>query len=404
MSDELNTDEDEGGGAPGWIMTFADLMSLLLAFFVLLFSFSSIDDELYKEVGGSMKDAFGVQSRVQLAGPVLGHSLIFTEFSSGRPDPKMLNVLPQDNLDQRKIYETDKPPGYSNHKDKNEGSPDKIEKAKEQQAEALQQQAEAMKLDDAEKMDNQDGAKKADEGASSEGESRGLTQKDFSGLNKEEKAQAQFAAEQAKELGDELAQEIANGNLNVETQGNKVIIRIADDASFAPGTADTTAPFQSIVGKIGDVVKDSPGRVVVEGHTDNRPINSEQYRSNWELSAARAVTVTHGLINATGLPENRFEVKGLADTRPIADNEKAIGRAKNRRVEVILEYNALDLIPDEIRPEAEAQMEKPGEEKAEAAEEPQLDDGFEESLKRVLPPAPEDTEGPSSIIFPEGFF
>ena len=78
---------------------------------------------------------------------------------------------------------------------------------------------------------------------------------------------------------------------------------------------------------------------MVAGHTDNLPISSFRYRSNWELSSSRAVTVVHRLTEFSELPPGRFEISGFADTQPIANNDSYEGRAKNRRVEIIIRYD-----------------------------------------------------------------
>ena len=88
-------------GLPAWVMTFADLMSLLLAFFVLLFSFSELDKQKFKELSGSMKDAFGVQDEVRVRNPPKGISFIAREFSPGRPDPTPFNVVRQQTTDDK---------------------------------------------------------------------------------------------------------------------------------------------------------------------------------------------------------------------------------------------------------------------------------------------------------------
>lgn len=88
-------------GLPAWVMTFADLMSLLLAFFVLLFSFSELDKQKFKELSGSMKDAFGVQDEVQVRDAPKGISLIAREFSPGRPTPTPLNVVRQETTNDK---------------------------------------------------------------------------------------------------------------------------------------------------------------------------------------------------------------------------------------------------------------------------------------------------------------
>jgi chemotaxis protein MotB len=88
--------------------------------------------------------------------------------------------------------------------------------------------------------------------------------------------------------------------------------------------------------KITAAVNDSDGIVNVSGHTDNIPISTDWYRSNWELAASRAVTVAHFMLNTKGTDPNRIVVQGYADTRPLVPNDTAENRAKNRRVEIII--------------------------------------------------------------------
>ncbi|MCI5065128.1 OmpA family protein [bacterium] len=405
MEDVGGSEEEEGGGgAPAWMATFADLMSLLLAFFVLLFSFSSMDDQLYKEVGGSMKDAFGVQSRVVLSDAVMGINHIAQEFSSGRPDPKILNVVPQENLDLRKKWNSDQlKAGQSEEEDPS----DKKAQKKSAVIDVIEEQKKRSKGEEKEK------AKKTQDQQSGQiaGKARGMTEANQAAVSSEELAKvSSFASKKSKQLGTELASEIANGDLSVETEGNKVIIRVAEDASFPPGSSENYQQFDEIINKISKVVKDSPGKVVVEGHTDNIPIESTQFRSNWDLSASRAVTVVHGLINATGLPVERFQVRGMADTKPLASNATAAGRAKNRRVEVILEYDAKDLVPDPLKSDIEkTEEQKAAEEEEEIVHEDPLFDlyrGFDKSFdESQLEPAPMTKETEDfNLIFKDDFF
>ena len=94
MSDEAPAKKAEKG-APAWVMTFADLMSLLMCFFVLLLSFSEMDVSKYKEMAGSMKNAFGVQRDIKVKEPPKGINVIAREFSPGRPEPTTMNVIRQ---------------------------------------------------------------------------------------------------------------------------------------------------------------------------------------------------------------------------------------------------------------------------------------------------------------------
>ena len=102
MSDEAAPKKEESTGAPAWVMTFADLMSLLMCFFVLLLSFSEMDLQKYKQVAGSMKNAFGVQREIKSMAMPKGTSVIAQEFSPGRPSPTPLNVIRQNSIDDTK--------------------------------------------------------------------------------------------------------------------------------------------------------------------------------------------------------------------------------------------------------------------------------------------------------------
>ncbi len=237
-------------GAPAWILTFADLMSLLLAFFVLLFSFSEMDKQKFKELSGSLKDAFGVQREVRARETPLGTSMIAREFSPGRTQPTIRNEVRQESMNEMKRY--------------------------------------ALAMD----------------------------------------------IEKVSEL---LGKEIGEGLVEVEGSGDQVItIRIREMGSFPSGSADLSNDFEPVIGKIAAAIEAIPGKVVVAGHTDPRPIHNEQFRSNWDLSSARAATVLHSITRISGLPNTRFRVAGYADTMPIDDNTTAEGRAKNRRVEVVM--------------------------------------------------------------------
>jgi len=97
------SDAEVKAGAPAWMATFADLMALLMCFFVLLLSFSEMDVQKYKQVAGSMADAFGVQNEVAATAIPMGTSIIAQEFSSGRPQPSPDNVVQQQTVENTKM-------------------------------------------------------------------------------------------------------------------------------------------------------------------------------------------------------------------------------------------------------------------------------------------------------------
>jgi chemotaxis protein MotB len=146
----------------------------------------------------------------------------------------------------------------------------------------------------------------------------------------------QELAEQFAELQEALETQIDQGQISVEREDSKIIIRIQEKGSFASGSARLDAGFHQVMDKISSVLATKPGRILVAGHTDNIPISTGRFRSNWELSSARAVTVLHSMLRNKNIAQDRVEVQGFADTRPLQDNATPQGRAKNRRVELVI--------------------------------------------------------------------
>ena len=111
-------------------------------------------------------------------------------------------------------------------------------------------------------------------------------------------------------------------------------IDILEKGSFALGSADIKEDFTPVLEKIHDLLLDTNGVIRVAGHTDNLPIATMRFRSNWELSSARAVSVLHALLKSRRLEPSRFVVAGYADTKPVATNDNSFDRSKNRRVDI----------------------------------------------------------------------
>jgi chemotaxis protein MotB len=257
-------------GAPAWVITFADLMSLLMCFFVLLLSFSEMDVQKYKLIAGSMKMAFGVQREVKVEQIPKGTTIISPEFSAGKPTPTFLKELRQRTTDETKAN-----------------------------------------LD--------------------------FTDSYYKGKGKGEESEEGVENRNAVRIKEVLQQEIEQRLLDVESVADKTIIRIQEKGSFPSGSAKLTKPFGAVMQKISDVLATAVGRIVIAGHTDNLPIATERYRSNWELSAARSVTVLHHLLKFNRFDRRRFLIQGYGASAPLTSNRTAAGRAKNRRVEIIVE-------------------------------------------------------------------
>ncbi|MGD8429295.1 MAG: MotB family protein [Ectothiorhodospiraceae bacterium] len=265
-------------GAPPWMATFADLSTLLLSFFVLLLSFSEMDVHKYKQIAGSLKMAFGVQREQFAKDTPKGTSFVAREFVPGKPDPS-----PLDKIEQKA---DDLPQPYLD----------------------VQQEGMPVTTQDAVSDGNPDPSA----------------------------ADRKQAAENLEKIRGILAEEIRRGLVEVEQLGSRIVIRIRERGSFPSGSAKLIEPFTPVIRKIGKAIQLTDGRVIVAGHTDNVPIRTSRFRSNWELSAARAVTLVLRLEDLSDVNPKRITVEGHADTEPLVPNDTPLHRARNRRVEVIL--------------------------------------------------------------------
>ncbi|OYU99316.1 MAG: hypothetical protein CFE45_13405, partial [Burkholderiales bacterium PBB5] len=131
-----------------------------------------------------------------------------------------------------------------------------------------------------------------------------------------------------------LAPDIQAGLLEVRDFSDRSVVVIRGDGFFEPASADVADRVKPLLGRIADALQQLPGPVMVTGHTDNQPIRSLRFPSNWHLSQARADAVK-ALLGAT-LKADRLRADGRADSEPVDDNSTAAGRARNRRVELTL--------------------------------------------------------------------
>ncbi len=272
--------DEGGGGAPAWVMTFADLMSLLMCFFVLLLSFSEMDAAKYKQVAGSMEKAFGVQRKVKDNQIPRGVSIIAKEFTPGKPQPTLEKVLRQKTTNENQEY-------------LELLNPDEVEKHEEVEK----------KIEEQEKI-------KAE--------------------------QDNFLQQQAEKLSMNLSEEIQEGQLGVEILNEGILLKVREKGSFPSGTANLNLAFEKVLEKIANSLVSPSSRIVVAGHSDNIPISTHTYPSNWMLSAARASSVVQSFLKRTQIAPSRLEVRGYADTQPINDNLTVAHRNENRRVEIFI--------------------------------------------------------------------
>ncbi len=118
-----------------------------------------------------------------------------------------------------------------------------------------------------------------------------------------------------------------------------VVSIVTDQVIFPSGSGDLTEAGRSLIGKLATSLAQIPNELSIEGHTDNMPIVG-RYRSNWELSTARATSVLQELLNQHGIAPGRLSAAGYGDTHPVADNRTAVGRSANRRVEIVVHSTA----------------------------------------------------------------
>jgi chemotaxis protein MotB len=274
-------------GLPPWMATFADLMALLMCFFVLLLSFATIDAVRFKKMAESMRDAFGVQREIPAAEIVRGVSVIKQEWSPTVAEQAVITEIRQETSDVEKEHL----------------------QMKDGESEQERQQAPQRPLAE---IEREEAIKAANE----------ALQEDLD--------------DQLAELQEALEQEVREGLVTLERTESSIIIRIQEKGSFGSGSARLDPGFHEVMARISAVLAAKPGRILVAGHTDNVPISTGRFRSNWELSSARAVTVLHSMLRNNDIDEERIVVQGFADTQPLVDNDTPQHRAMNRRVELIL--------------------------------------------------------------------
>ena len=233
-------------GAPGWMATFADLVTLLMCFFVLLFAMSTTQQETYKELVKSLRSALGAQAVPE----------------SGTREGLTMHAVPSE------------------------------EPSENQQIDEL----------------------------------GGMIEKELEDIVSEVRELVLF-----NKLG---------GEVSVTKNEDGVVITMSDLLLFAEGGTKLSPKGLDILKKVASVLSKLAYHVKIKGHTDSSPISSALYPSNWELSSARASTVVRLLVQ-NGVPPFYISAEGYAQYHPVATNDTAQGRARNRRVEIVYERDSI---------------------------------------------------------------
>lgn len=224
--------EDEPkAGAPEWMATYGDMVTLLLCFFVLLFSFATLDVQKFKAIAQSMNGSLGVLD----SGMTLSMEPLINSFPADSPT--------EEEEEFNKLYE---------------------------------------------------------------------------------------------EMNEYIKENNLETSIVLMLDERGLLVRFMDNVLFDSGKADLTPKAREIINKVAEIIRQNDKNVRVEGHTDNVPIKTVRFPSNWELSTTRAVNVVKYLIEECGIEAKRMSASGYSDQHPIDDNTTQEGRQKNRRVDMVI--------------------------------------------------------------------
>ncbi|MFH1092940.1 MAG: OmpA family protein [Candidatus Omnitrophota bacterium] len=156
-------------------------------------------------------------------------------------------------------------------------------------------------------------------------------------LNEEKKARAELMRAR-DELEEKLKKEIEEKQIRLEMLNKGLVITFVDEVLFDSGKADIKKDAYSILDRVAKVLNDQVRNknIAIEGHTDDQPIRKSKWRSNWELSTARSISVLHYLVDERSLNPERLSAVGYGEFRPVISNQTPEGRKQNRRVEITI--------------------------------------------------------------------
>jgi chemotaxis protein MotB len=400
MAEEVLEEEQEEeecpkcppAGAPAWMATFADMATLLMAFFVLILSFAEFNVPKFKQISGSLREAFGVQKVVPVVEQPKGTTVISLNFSPN-PTPAITDTLRQQTTElqqpelELQTETEDAPEGSEEDKNKDsdfdgeggEGADqlDATELAKQLKKAIDTGEVTVETLGEnvvinfpEEKTSDEDistmiaetlealneARQKAGSGASEQEVLFGGVEAELEklaasmteaapqngegsgGSSQEAYQKQQNASRTTQELTTALQQQIDQGLVDVEQRDDKVFITVGSGGAFPSGTADLSDEAQRILDRIALSAMSPDSKITVTGHTDDVPISNAQFRDNWDLAAGRASSVVQA-IQRTGLIDgDRLSAVSKGEVAPVGDNLTASGREKNRRIEIEITY------------------------------------------------------------------
>ena len=355
-------------GAPAWMATFADMATLLMAFFVLILSFAEFNVPKFKQISGSLRNAFGVQKVVPIVEQPKGTTVLSLNFSPS-PSKSVTNEMTQQttqvNQPDLEVQNKTKD-GEGDSKDSADDVVKALEEAIARGDIEVQTLGEKVIVNftptEAEEQDlpqllqktlnaverAKSAAGKSDQEVMFGGLEGTLEQLAKATAELTEQAQEQAENQQkskddatkaADELKIALKQQIDQGLVAVEQDEDRVIVTVGAGGAFASGSADLTPEAISIMQQIAGVNAENDSEITVSGHTDDVPlIFGSRYRDNWDLAAARSASVVQSLSADGVITDNRLEAISYGESRPVDSNDTAAGRSKNRRIEIEINY------------------------------------------------------------------
>ncbi|MDC1480392.1 OmpA family protein [Pseudomonadales bacterium] len=349
--------------APAWMATFADMATLLMAFFVLILSFTESDKpSINKIVSGSRADSMGVQREVPSVEPPTAENMIAKNFKTAKVQPSFIVNVEEETTDSDpqdiELKSTDDPADKDNNSDlqtlkqalKKEIAKGKVEVTSEDGKILVNVKEDQTDLNESEREDDRTKGQIDQETldlyakiAETQSYLSAEVEVSFdSGNSEEERLKEQEKDEriddQLRKVKADLNSAINQGLANVERVGDQILIQLSSQGSFRSGFSELRTDFLPTLAQVAQTLDGSDASITVSGHTDNIPIAfSERFESNWDLSAARASAVADYFMDAGRVTEERISVLGFADTKPIASNDNPTGRAQNRRIEILVD-------------------------------------------------------------------
>ena len=362
-------------GAPAWMATFADMATLLMAFFVLILSFAEFNVPKFKQISGSLKNAFGVQRIIPIVEQPKGTTILSLNFSPS-PSPSVTQDMTQQTTDitkpdlEVKQREKDQDGGESEAAEEvvkaledaiargdievevlgenvvvnftpTEARDEELPNLLQETLEAIEQAKKAAGQADQEVLFGGLEQKLAQLTAAAEAamQANGANAEQQQAEAEEQKESNKKAEIAEDELKVALRQQIGQGLVAVDRQEDKVIITVGAGGAFPSGSAELTESARQLMEEIAGVNESGSGEITVSGHTDDVPlIFGSQFRDNWDLAAARASSVVQALEDTGKVPAGRMQAVSFGESKPVAANDTARGRATNRRIEIEINY------------------------------------------------------------------